>query len=89
MSSTRERLLAQLETLEGLLETADAEEVAARMDAIVEAFERAGAVEPTPVMIDTLARCQAKAQSRYEALQREVRGHAASARAAAVYGGAP
>jgi hypothetical protein len=87
VSASRDHLVSALEAIRSSLDSGDVEAVAAQMDALVVQVSKAGEAGADPRVMALFNECQARAVAVLGALQRELLGHATSARAAAAYGG--
>jgi hypothetical protein len=87
VSTAADRLVSSLEAIRSSLESGDAEAVAARLSAFEAGLRETPAAGADPRVAALFSECQAKAVAVLGQLQRELTGHATSARAAAAYGG--
>jgi hypothetical protein len=87
VSARHDHLVSALEAIRTSLESGDVEAVAVQMDAFVVQVSKVGEAGVDPRVAALFKECQARAVAVLGALQRELLGHATSARAAAAYGG--
>jgi hypothetical protein len=87
VSATHDHLVSSLEAIRSSLESGDAEAVAVQLEAFGAAVRKAPGAGSDARVLALFRECQGKATSVLGQLQRELSGHATSARAAAAYGG--
>jgi hypothetical protein len=87
VSAAHDHLVSSLEAIRASLEAGDEEAVAVRLEAFGRAVQQVAGAGADARVVALFSECQGKAVAVLGRLQRELSGHATSARAAAAYGG--